>query len=77
MWMRVGGRYSSWIAWGALLGLVAPAVILSVVYRSLIPIAFVAGVLAIWVLASIVALIPIIVLKLSAMFRSRPIEPGN
>lgn len=70
MYTRIGGRYSNWIAWTALLFLVAPGVIVSVAMRSIYPLLVVVAPLALWVLAAIVTYAPLIALKVICDLRN-------
>lgn len=71
MYTRIGGRYSNWIAWAALLLFLAPGVIVSLATRSILPMLIVVLPILLWVLAALVIYIPVFALKVICDFRNR------
>ncbi len=71
MYTRIGGRYSNWIAWAALLLLLTPGVIVSLATRSISPMLIVVLPILLWVRAALVIYIPVFALKVISDFRNR------
>jgi len=71
MYTRIGGRYSNWIAWAALLLLLTPGVIVSLATRSILPMLIVVLPISLWVLAALVIYIPVFALKVISDLRNR------
>jgi len=71
MYTQIGGRYSNWIVWAALLLLLAPGVIVSLATRSILPMLIVVLPILLWVLAALVSYVPVFVLKVISDLRNR------